>query len=248
MPVSAIDETHATVPSPGGPATSFTPPLALTPTKGHVGCPDHRDLRSGYSTAPEFTATTGSPEQLTPIGGTASRSSAVRSNSSEFSAAGGALYDFYGGEQRKKLRHFSDDLTRIPYMPMSSGTRVTTTNSIGQNPRLWTGISPRPVCFDGDRVPILDLVDGSVHERTDEQGIFEEYKNNGCDVDAGFSVPMVEDQFELPPSTLTLTSSGSQLPITRELTNSKMILFSRTAFQNVQRIQPWKTQRRKVGK
>jgi len=189
MPVSAIDETHATVPSPGGPATSFTPPLALTATEGHVGYPDHRDLRSGY---PEFTGTTGSSEQLTPIGDTASRSSAGRSNSSEFSTAGEALYDFYGGEQRKKLRHLSDDLTRI-----SSGTRVTTTNSIGQNPRLWTGPSPKPVCLDGDRVPILDLVDGSVYGRTNGQGIFEKNENNGCDMGAGFSVPMVEDQFEL---------------------------------------------------
>jgi len=195
MPVSVIDETHSTAPSPSGPATSL---LALSATEGREYHPGHYDIMTRRPIAPDITTTSGSLEQLTPIGGTASKSSSggSGSNGSEFSTAGEALYGFYGLEQRKNLRHLSGDLTRISCTPMSSGTSITTTNSIGQNPRPCTGISPRPICLDGDRVPTLDLVDGSVHEGTDEQVIFEEYKNNGCDVDAGFSVPMVEDQFE----------------------------------------------------
>jgi hypothetical protein len=75
MPASVRDETHSTVLSPDGPATSFASPLALSATEGHLGHPDHYDLRSGRPTALDFATSPVSAEQITPIDGTASKSS-----------------------------------------------------------------------------------------------------------------------------------------------------------------------------
>ena len=49
----------------------------------------------------------------------------------------------------------------------------------------------------GEHAPIVDLVDGPVHGRINEQGIFDLNENNGWDVDADLSVPMAVDQSEL---------------------------------------------------
>jgi hypothetical protein len=197
MPASVIDETRPIVPSAEGRATFFTSPLAPSATEGHIGHPGHHDLRSGPPTAPDFTTSSVSAEKFTPIDGTASKSSAKGSgsNGSVVAVAGEALYGFHGLEQTKKLRHLSDDLTITPPIPMASGTRITITHSVGPNPQLWTGGSP--VCLDGEQIPVVDLVDDAMHGRTNEQGIFEIDGNNGCDVGADFSVPMVEDQSEL---------------------------------------------------
>jgi hypothetical protein len=199
--VSVMDQTHSTLLSPEGPAALFTSTLPPSATEGRLDHPEHHDIRSRRpTTAPNFTTTSGSPEELTPIGSTASKSSTEGSslNGNELAAARDALHDFYGSEQRKKLGDLSDGLTGISCISVPSGSRITTANSIGQTPRLWTSRSPS--CLDLERVPIVDLadlVDGSMHGRTNEQDILDMDDNNGCDVDADFSAPMVEDQFEL---------------------------------------------------
>lgn len=169
MSVSVIDETKTTSPPPERPTAFLTSRLALSATEGRLGHPDQHDLRSRRPAAPDFATTSGSPEQLAPICGAAPAAGEV--------------------EQTKKKRHLSNNI-------LHTDVRW----DQGDHSQVDWSESDRHIAetrLGGERASIMDLVDGPVHERTNEQGIFDLNENNGWDVDVDLSVSMVVDQSEL---------------------------------------------------
>ena len=192
MSFSVMDETHSIDPPPEGLATFFTSLLDVSVTEGHLEHPGHHGLRSRHPTILDFTTLARRPQQSAPDG----RPEGSVSNGSEFAAGGEVLYDFYASDQHDK------------YAPSLGRSDEGTLPTIGQwdqgnhNQVHWSGCAAvdgqiAESHSDGERVPMVDRVDGPKHGRTSEQNIFDIKSNNGFDMDADFSVPVVKDQFEL---------------------------------------------------
>ena len=194
-PDFVVDETHAVVPPPEGPTTIFTSLLAISDTGGHITDPDNHGLMSGRLIVPDRTATSETSRQLTPIGGSESKSSSEGSNSnrSGFAVGGEALYDFYKLELRDK---------DAPPLGRSDKDHLHTNSLWNQYNRNQIRLTKSAVVegkirLESERVPIVGHVGGSKHGRTSYQNTFDMMPSNVFDMDADFSGPMVEDQFEL---------------------------------------------------
>ncbi len=197
-PLSVMDDTHSSDPQTEGLATFFTSLLALSATEGHLDHPDLHGLRSRRPTTPDFATPSGSPEQSTPMGGPEPKSGSEGSvsNGSEFAAGGEVLYDFCVSNQHDN---------NAPSLGRSDEGILPTDAQWDQgnhNQVHWSGYAAvdgqiAKTLLDGEQVPMVDIVDGPKHGRTSEQNISDMKSNNGFDMDADFSVPMVEDQFEL---------------------------------------------------
>ena len=191
-PVSVVDETHSAVP-PEPPTTTFTSPLAPSVTGGDIADPGNHGLISGRLPVPDRTAISESQEQLAPIGDSESKSSSKGSglNGSRLAVGGEALYDFYklgqsdmnapsvGGPDKNNL-HTDSQWSQYNYSQVPLSEPAVVEGQIAET------------CIESER----DLDDGSMDRRTGDQNDFDMKPNNGFDMDAEFSTPMVEDQFE----------------------------------------------------
>ena len=194
-PDPVVDETHAVVPPPEGPTTIFASPLAPSATGGYITDRDHHSHMGRHLTVPDRTATSVTPEQPFPIGNSGSKSSpeVLDSNGSGFAVGGEALYYFYKLEQRDQI---------APSLGRSNMSHLHTDRQSSQYNHNQVqlpdpGVVEGQIRLESEQVPMVDLIDGSKQGRTSEPDTFDMKPNDGFDMDADFSGPMVEDQSEL---------------------------------------------------
>ena len=192
-PVSVVDKTHSAIPPPEGPTTTLSSPLTPSATGGDIADPDHHGLKSRRLAVLDRTATSGSPEQLAPIGGSESKSSSEGSgsNGSRFAVGGEALSESYKLEQRDKNAPSPGGSDKNNLHTDSQWNQYNYSQVNLSEPAVVEGLIAE-TCIESER----DLVDGSMHGRTSGQDIFGMRPNDGFDMDAEFTTPMVEDQFE----------------------------------------------------
>ena len=193
--LSVMGETHSTDPPPERPTKLFTSILDPSATEGHADYPGHHGLRDGCPTSPGLTTPSGSPEQSAPIGGPEPKSGPKGSvsNESKVAAGGEGSYDSVQHNKHAPSLERSDE----GILPTDAQWDQDNHNQVH-----WSGYAAvdrqiAETLSDGERVPMVDLVDGPKHGRTSEKNSFDIESNNGFDMDADFSVPMVEDQVEL---------------------------------------------------